>query len=624
MPVNIFWITVVEVRWYTLDGTSLPLFIQPVFFLFLLCVLNAVLRRAGSERAVLRQGELLTIYVLLALSCVFASHDLLQNLFGVLGHPFRFATPENHWAERFLALVPRWLFVSDPDALAGFYNGNADPYDWRVLQHWVVPLAWWALFVLALVVNALCWNILLRRQWTEHERLSFPLVQLPLAMTAEGTRHAFWKSRVMWAGFAFAASITLFNGLHNFYPSMPYLEFVKQYNINQGWQRPWSAAGHTPISFYPFAIGIAYFIPLDLSFSCWFFYVWRKAQQILGDVYGWNTAENRGWPFFGEQSSGAWIGLVLMIVWGARGHFGRVLEAVFGGRRRGIDDEELGRYRWASAGIVATVALLIGFMVQMQMTLGIAALFVTIYMGLSLAITRVRAELGTPHEINFVSPQMILVNTLGTNYLGKPNLAALSDLYWFNRGYRSHPMPNQLEAFKMAEGGRMQINRLIALTLAASLVAIVVTYWANLHVTYVAGATAKATGFKSWVGRESFDRLSSWIANPVASAPVKNLYFMGGGLAFVFVLKAMRNAFVWWPFHPAGYALALSYAMDYFWFAFMASWLIKLTLVRYGGMRIHAAAAPFFLGLILGDYVAGSFWAILGPALNVTTYKIFI
>jgi hypothetical protein len=41
-------------------------------------------------------------------------------------------------------------------------------------------------------------------------------------------------------------------------------------------------------------------------------------------------------------------------------------------------------------------------------------------------------------------------------------------------------------------------------------------------------------------------------------------------------------------------------------------------------MRTHTAAAPFFLGLILGDYVAGSIWAIYGPAIGVTTYKIFI
>src|SRR5215831_16892368 len=42
---NTYWITVVEVRWYTLDGTSLPLFITPIFFLFWLVLLNLGIRR---------------------------------------------------------------------------------------------------------------------------------------------------------------------------------------------------------------------------------------------------------------------------------------------------------------------------------------------------------------------------------------------------------------------------------------------------------------------------------------------------------------------------------------------------------------------------------------------------
>ena len=42
---NTFWITIVEVRWYTLDGTCLPLFITPIFFLFWLCLFNLAVRR---------------------------------------------------------------------------------------------------------------------------------------------------------------------------------------------------------------------------------------------------------------------------------------------------------------------------------------------------------------------------------------------------------------------------------------------------------------------------------------------------------------------------------------------------------------------------------------------------
>src|SRR4029453_18720265 len=100
------------------------------------------------------------------------------------------------------------------------------------------------------------------------------------------------------------------------------------------------------------------------------------------------------------------------------------------------------------------------FFQAMGMSPKVATLFLLIYMGLSVAITRIRAELGTPHEINFVSPNAILVNTIGTSALGKANLTAMPSTHWFNRGYRCHPMPNQLESFKMAEGGRIDLGRL--------------------------------------------------------------------------------------------------------------------------------------------------------------------
>ncbi len=624
IPVTVYWITVTEVRWYTLDGTSLPLFIQPVFFLFLLCVLNGIVRRLRG-RAIFQQGELLVVYIMVALACVFAGHDLLQNLFGTVGHPYRFVTPSNGWEARFFAYLPNWLLVRDTDSLTGFYGGSTNIYaNAYLMRPWVRPLCWWALFVMAQVVFFLCFNILIRRQWTEHEKLTFPLVQLPLAMTDPTARTPFWKSRVMWAGFATASLVTLWNGLAYLYPSIPYIAF-KQYNITEAFtDRPWSAMGGTNVWLYPFAIGLAYFIPLDLSFSCWFFFVWRKAQQVLGAVLGLDAAANRGWPFFSEQSSGAWIGLILILAWANRAYLARVTGMTFGLRRPDVPRGELRSYRWAFAGLSGGALFLWFFFQQMGMTGTIALYFLLLYAGLCIAITRVRAELGTPHEINFVSPNNLLINLIGTSQLGPANLTAMACTHWFNRGYRCHPSPNQLESFKMAEDGRIVLRRLYLLTLAASGFALFVTCWANLDITYAAGGTAKAAaGFKKWVGDESFNRLNGWLKTPIVPE-ARNLGWIAGGLGFTLFLKAMRGAFVWWPFHPAGYALALSYAMDYFWFAFMVSWLIKLLLVRYGGMRLHAAAAPYFLGLIMGDYVSGSVWAIYGPAMGISTYKIFL
>jgi hypothetical protein len=90
------------------------------------------------------------------------------------------------------------------------------------------------------------------------------------------------------------------------------------------------------------------------------------------------------------------------------------------------------------------------------------------------------------------------------------------------------------------------------------------------------------------------------------------------------ILAILRTQFVWWPFHPAGYALALSYAMEYFWLPVFIAWFLKACIIRYGGVKLYRLAVPFFLGLILGDYTAGSLWALLGCAMHIPTYKIFL
>jgi hypothetical protein len=48
------------------------------------------------------------------------------------------------------------------------------------------------------------------------------------------------------------------------------------------------------------------------------------------------------------------------------------------------------------------------------------------------------------------------------------------------------------------------------------------------------------------------------------------------------------------------------------WFSFFVGWLIKGLVVRYGGLRGFVLLRPICLGVILGDCVSGSLWAILG------------
>lgn len=623
IPLNTYWVTIVEVQWYALDGTSLPLFITPIFLLFVLCLLNLAIRKISHPLAFSR-GELTVVYVMLVVSCSLAGHDMIQNLFGAIGHPFYFASPENEYQRLFFQYLPKFLLVTEPEALEAFYNGHTNPWTSGLWRYWVLPLGMWTIFLLVLFAMMLATNVILRRAWTQNEKLVFPLIQLPnaLAGTAEGG--GILKIKMLWYGFAVAAGITFINGMHVLYPQMPYLTAVKQYPIHDMFQTsPWNAIGHTNISMYPFAIGIAYFIPLDLSFSCWFFFVLRKLFQVLGRIQGWDGAANVGFPYFGEQAAGAWIGLGLVTILAAR----KYLANVWAQAMQMAQEEEEGEardYRIALATIGLGVIFLAGWSVLLNLQWWVAILFFGIYLLLSLTITRVRAELGTPHEIFFVNPHNILINLFGTQAISPHSLAGIATMYWFNRGMRCHPMPNMMESFKMGEGARVHYRQMIFVLGLSLVFGLAVTFWANLQITYELGASARAMGFKWWLGTESYnDRLANWMLNPRDPNSTGILYMIGGFFV-VLGLKFIRAGAVDFPLHPAGYALATSFAMDYFWFAFFISWLIKALITRYGGMRVHNMMIPFFLGLILGDFVMGSLWGIFGPIMGIQSYRVFI
>lgn len=621
IPVNVFWVTVVEVKWYSLDGSCLPLFVTPVFILFVLVSLNLLARRL-LPRFALSRGELLVVYIMVALSETLAGHDMLQNLMGTIIHPYRFATPENRWEQLFFHYLPSWLTIpleKDHPVIKGFYEGNTNLYDPDIYRPWLKPLAAWSALIFTLIFMMLCLNVLIRRQWTVNERLTYPIIQLPLELTRE-EGVSFFRSKVMWAGFATAFVLGALGGLHHLYPFIPAVN-VKQTDLRPYLTtRPWNAIRRLTVSFYPFMIGLAFFLPLDLSFSCWFFFVVRLAQIVFGALMGWDRGVD--FPYLNEQGAGSWLALALMAIVGMRPYWPKILQALLQWDSP-VDREEPMRYRWAVLGFWAGAAFVLWFSWRAGMSLLVGSIFFTLYFLLSLAMTRVRAELGTPHEIYFVNPRRIMAVVAGSEAFSNQDLSMMSFYYWFNRCYRCHPMPNQLEAFKMAESANISSRRLLGVFLLATLFSMVVTYWANLHLCYAEGATAKCRGFKSWLGWESFNQLASWLQAPqeVLPAPITAL---SAAFLFTVVCQTMRRRFLWWPFHPAGYALAVSFAMDYFWFAVFVAWLIKAVILRYGGMRLYRQAMPFFLGAILGDYTIGSLWAIIGPAANVLTYKIFI
>jgi hypothetical protein len=92
---------------------------------------------------------------------------------------------------------------------------------------------------------------------------------------------------------------------------------------------------------------------------------------------------------------------------------------------------------------------------------------------------------------------------------------------------------------------------------------------------------------------------------------------MGFGLVVMAVLMALKLNLPWWPLHPVAYPIALSASIQSMTPAIFGTWLVKAVLLRYGGLRAHRAALPFFLGLLVGHATVYTFQRILFMALGV-------
>ena len=431
-------------------ATSTSLYYNVIFTLALLVGLNFVLCRAAPGLA-FNRVEMLVLYVMLAVACSMAGHDTAQILWPMLTYPTWFATPENGWGQ-FQSYIPGWLTVENRGGLKDFYVGGSSLYSLdHLMLLWRPVLAWSAVWiVLALVM--LCLVVIVRERWTNHEKLTYPVVEIPLAMTqSEGMLFA---NKLMWLGFALAAGIDLANGMHFLYPRIPGLG-GSRYDIGQVFTtKPLSAIGYVPVAVYPFAIGMSFLIPADLSFSIWFFYILGKLILVAGDILGRSNAP--GFPYAAEQSAGVWIVLAAAALWGGRKHFAAQLRrALHAGKR--APDEPMSP-RGAVLGLAIGLALLVCFARSFGASTWLVLVYLAIFFLLAVAVTRVRAEVGPPSNDVFFDPLTTIVTFAGSARVGMPGLALFTMLQSLNRAYRCHPMPHMLEGFAMSARKNMSAN----------------------------------------------------------------------------------------------------------------------------------------------------------------------
>ena len=614
IPINIYWNVQMELVRYSGLPTTISLFFNVIFNLLVLSLANIGIKRL-FRKTLFKSGELSIIYVMLSIASGIGGHSMMQILPPMLGHPFWFATEENDWKNLFWRYLPEWLTVNDKRALAGYYEGDT-LYKIEYFTAWLIPVLSWFSIIFIILLIMLCLNVIIRRQWVENEKLSYPIIQLPTEMT----NSRFYFNRWMWIGFILVAIVDILNGLHFLIPNIPQV-FSKRYYLNLS-SEPFLAMGNLPFALYPFVIGLGFLIPLDLSFSCWFFFWFWKLQLIVGQMVG--LSHLPGFPYLHSQAIGGYVGVTLVALYISRFHLLLVIKQVLDQSSIANSRSQIMSYRKVVILLTVSSIILLALCQKAGMSITVATIFFLLYYLISMGITRMRAELGAPvHDIHYTGPEQMMVWAVGTRRLGTTNLTVLS-LFWFlTRTHYSHVMPHQLEGFKISTQVNISQWKTFIAIIVACVMGIFSAFWVLLHIPYQLGALAQIP----WptvnaFGLEPWRRLENWLINPMVTS-IPETIFIGVGMLVTFGLMFMRMKFFWFPLYPAAYAVTNSWAIHNIWFCLFIAWVIKIIILQYGGVKAHQKATPFFLGLILGEFTIGSLWTIIGILLGIPTYGFY-
>ena len=604
---NIFWSSGVPAPW-------------PLTVLFLLTALTSI---PAFRRLQLTRPELLTVYsIVLVVTPLFGIHVLFYVLSKAPSF-YHMGRVEPMWESAFINLIPTWWGPSSLSAVDGYFLGGA-AVPW---SEWSVPVAAWGSFMLALFLANVCLLVLVQQQWIRHERLTFPLAQIPLESVGEARdgSHAarLPVSKAFWAGIAIAAVVGFVSQLSQRLPSVPPLP-LEYTAMSQPVVGPLSALGNVQIWLHPWLISLAYIIPAELSFSVWFFWLVRIGLCALAISFGAEPGSAEDWwrwsfPAPTNQATGALVALSIWALWTARRHLARALRIAFSRRSSGEDHDEPLPYRWALLGFGVCFSWLVAFFVLSGCRLSFGLAYVAILVGLYFAYARLQAEAA-------LDPFFWWFNDIAAMSVGMRSLLPQETLALYTMNWAGAPLPsrifsacslNTLGAFKIADASGTNLRRLTYLLLAAFAVALALGMFVMLTAMYHQGflmtSAAKGDYFVSWALLE--DGYAMWydITSEEGRDLGAVLYIVAGGVMTVF-LGLMRLRFVWWPFHPIGYLLSNSLSQAMGTFPFLLAWILKVLVTRYGGLRLYRKTIPLAVGLIVGDLLNSSLWNIVALA----------
>ena len=576
-------------------------------FVFLLGI-NLILDRFGHG---LSPSEMLCICCIGMVSATMQGEWLAGYFLGVVTAPHYFATPENRWADLLFEHIPSWSIVASADAATGFYESlpKASPFPWGP---WLPPLFWWSGFFGALLLASFSLVTIFRKQWMEHERLTFPVAAALLELTGvSGTRGALanlTRAPLFRVGFVlvlFAISWNILTWFSATLPTLPVLE-TRHVPIARGFPA-------LRVIVHPMIIAFGYFTKSEVLLSIWVFHLLAILQIGIFDRTGFTIGGSDPWcsldAAIGWQNFGGMIVFVGWGIWAARAHLKAVILQAFT-RRNTVDDSgEIMSSRMSVFVFLGSAIYLFFFLHHAGMALGPLVAFWLGTFVLYLGLARIMVESGLVYLRGPITAQAFTWHLFGIAGMGPSSAAALGLSFTFFCDAKTFAITTlahipRLGTVMSARRRRLLVPAVIAGCFLGAIAAIGYT----VHQGYYTSGSYNfgASSFNgSGDGAVGIWRLSAnRIQQGTFGTDWERVQFLGIGMAFTALLYYLRYRLPAFPIHPIGFTMSASGFMRNGVVSIFLIWAVKTLLLRVGGLERYRKTAPLFLGILLG-YLAG-------------------
>lgn len=611
-----------------LGGGHFPL--APFFIFVWMALFVALARKLFKGRNFFSGRELLVTWCMMFLVSGIAYTGLVRTFFINITAPYHFATVENRWAETVHPLLPKAWYPQSESAIETLYNGIAGgrQMGWGEVmsvipwEAWITPVLVWGSFILLCYWVMICMINLLSRQAMDNERMNFPLLRVPQLIEEALDQNAmgrFLSNRFLLAGMAVPIFLHLFNGFNFYYPDVPQIPtliLAGSYFPKQGL---FSGFYKLKIYIYPAFIGFAFLASKQISLSFWVFsLVGALLIGFLG-ILGYNIPASALGVTFGPtlarpeetQMIGAYGVFFLFLVWLARHHLLGITRHGFGmGSSEAVTSEWLPT-RFSFWSVIVGLATIMAWMVYFGMPASASVLMVLAFFMITLVATRVICQGGMAYFTLTAAPTDGLLAFFGPRFFTQIGIliAGVVQKVLFV-DLRESLMPSLLHARKITHraGGQRLIFGGI---LAALALAVVVSFVAMLALCYKFGIRELGLDWATRTTVAVYDNIQILMESDVRPGRWV-LVFSAMGAVVMLALVICYHRFYWWPIHPIGYLTAYSSAMRILWFSFFMGWLCNALCMRYGGALLFKRLRFFFVGLIIGDFLMGGIWAVVG------------